>query len=392
PEARLFAGYHRLYRRGQWDALLQRASRQPLADPVAQFMVNHALCQQGRLLEGMFHYPQVWGTRGLLLDLPDFAAYARRALYDSDAYFALGHVNAAYKLAYNDVYVRGETYGNLRRIAECMLANGNVGIAAKYLRILEGTLFHRTFARQYQKLLADPDALDRRFAELRSRRPTVEVEVGLGDYACLLALVESNPRNRMAFDYLAAWCLLDKAALPLVAENPGRFREVGYPRLPAHAQEALLVWGRKSGTRAPGEAAGVETGTRLRFQRFEQEAQRYAGRSAAEVGLRPAFGNTYMYYYLVVPIPLEGAAASNWLTLGNELYVQGETEDAISCFRQALLRDPRSSLAHARLAEALSGQGQGEEAHGHYLEALRDAPDSKQAERLPYRADQMPSH
>lgn len=391
PKAKQFAEYHRLYRDREWDAILDRATRHPPLDEMSQFFANYALSQKGRLLEEMFEYPQRWGTHGLILDLPNYAEYGRKALYNSDLYFELGHVNAAYKLAYNQLYILGETYANLRRLAECAMANGKYEIARKYLKILAQTLFHRSFAQHYQDLIADPESAARYLTPWRARRPTVEIEIGLGDFACLLALVKSRP-NRLAFDYLTAWCLLDKAAVPLVAENLHRFREVGYASLPRHCQEALMVWERKAGLPIDREGLAETPDIRSRFQQFEQQAQQYADKSRAELGLKPAFGDTYMYYYLFVPIPFESSASSAWLSLGNELYAQGQLAEAISYYRQALRRQPQLAEAHLQLSRALRAQGRFAEAADHYRQALAARPGLGKVEEYPSQGEQLPSH
>jgi tetratricopeptide (TPR) repeat protein len=390
PDTRRFAEYQRLYHERQWDALLAEATSRPLPGTLGQFFANVALYHQGKLLDEMFRFPQEWGPRGLVLDLPDYAEYGRKAMYNSDLYFEMGHVNAAYKLAYNQVYIVGETYANTMRLAECALVNGNRKVAAKYLDLLDRTLFHREVARQYRALLESPQAAD--LSELRGRRPTVEIEIGLSDFACLLALAKSHPSNRMAFDYLTAWCLLDKASLPLVAGSIHRFREAGYPYLPVHCQEALMVWERKAGQRADTDGFPYGPDTAARFQRFEQQAQQYPAKSGAEVGLRPAFGNTFMYYYLFTQTPPDDAASSAWLGLGNEITGQGGAGEAIPYYRQAVLRNPESAEAHLQLGLALASVGMAEEAAAHFRQALGPKPGAGVGDGRPEVPRELPSH
>ncbi|MEW6754626.1 MAG: DUF6057 family protein [Candidatus Latescibacterota bacterium] len=348
PAARQFARLHRLYRQGQWDRILEEVRRHPSSDVMTQFFTDHALCRRGRLLDEMFRYPQAWGTRGLVLNFPGEAEQLRQAMYDSDLYFALGHVNAAYRMAYNQIGFLGPAYASMRRMVECNVANGSFEIALKHVRILERTLFHRGFARQYRALVADPAAAERHFAALRERRPTVELDVNLGEFAALLALVKSSPRNRMAFDYLTAWCLLDKAALPFVVENLPGFRQAGYAALPLHCQEALLVW--ESLSSAPVERLGYaySAGVGARFAEFGRLLGRLPAAGDLEGTLKPAFGGTYMYYYAVTATPLEGTPTWAWYRLGNELFAQGSLEEAAACFQQALLKHPEAAETYPR--------------------------------------------
>lgn len=390
PDARQFAKYQRLYHGRQWEALLAEGASRPLPGALGQFFVDVALFHQGKLLDEMFRFPQEWGPRGLIPDLHDYAEYGRNALYNSDLYLEMGHVNAAYKLAYNQVYIVGETYANTMRLAECALVNGNRKVAAKYLDLLDRTLFHRKVARQYRALLESPQAAD--LAELRSRRPTVEIEIGLSDFACLLSMAKSHPSNRMAFDYLTAWCLLDKASLPLVAGNIRRLRQAGYAYLPAHCQEALMVWERKSGKRADTDGFPYDPDTAARFQRFEQQAQQFPAKSGAGVGLQPAYGSTFMYYYLFAQTPPDPSASSAWLGLGNEIAGQGGADEAIPYYRQAVLRNADSAEAHLQLGLALASVGMAEEAAAHFRQALGPTPGAGAGDGRPVAPRDLPSH
>lgn len=353
PAAKQIADYHRLYKRRQWDGILARKARHPspagpdqfvedYALAMSQFFTNYALYQKGKLLEEMFSYPQPWGTRGLVLNLPNLAEQMRRAMYNSDLYFEMGHVNAAYRAAYNQENLLGESFANVRRIAECNMANGNYELAEKYLNLLGKTLFHREFARFHKGLIADPAEADRQFAELRALAPTVEFDLDLGEFAILLSLVKSQPRHRMAFDYLTAWCLLDKASIPFIAGNLRGFEDAGYSSLPTHCQEALMVWESTGGTPVDLRGFAFDAGTVARFQGFGRQLRRYPSLSRAEGGLEPLLGGTYMYYYVFTMVPIEGTPPFSWARLGDELHSLGEVDEAILCYRQALLKHPES--------------------------------------------------
>jgi tetratricopeptide (TPR) repeat protein len=324
---------------------------------MGQFFANRALARQGRLLEAMFAFPQIWGTHGLVLNYTDTADYGRRAMYNSDLWYELGHANAAYRLAYNQTTLVGETYANLKRIAECTMLNGSYEIAAKCLGILERTLFHRDFARRYQRLLADPQAADRFFAEARAHLPTVELDINLGEYAGLLALVDSNPRNRAALDYLTAWCLLDKTLVPVVASRAGQFAEAGYSALPVHVQEAMMVWQSATGASADPRVVGYGRDTMQRFERFGEQLERLSDRDTAERALRADYGGTYMYYFVLTTTPLEGTPAASWLRLGNELFSQGRRSEAGIYYEQARLKQPESAAAGVYLGDPSAPPG-----------------------------------
>jgi len=302
--------YRELYKRRDWDAILERARRNPTRALMVQFFTNYALFKKGKLLEEMFHYPQVWGPRGLVLNFSGRRAGSVaeddtvRAMYSSDLFFEMGHVNAAFRQAYNHMAILGRTYENIKRIAECNMVNGNYEIADKYLTILERTLFHRKFARYYKGIIADSRAADRCFGELRARLPTVRLPIGAEAQSDILrALVESNPHNRMAFDYLTAWYLLEKTSMPLVAGRAPHLTEVGYTSIPTHLQEALILleeWRREP---VAAGALRCDTRTASRVRAFLQELRLYGARGSARRGIGAAFGDTYLYYWFFVATP-----------------------------------------------------------------------------------------
>ncbi len=69
------------------------------------------------------------------------------------------------------------------------------------------------------------------------------------------------------------------------------------------------------------------------------------------------------------------AAALFHNSLGETLYEQGRTAEAIGCYRQALQLAPDTLPAHTNLARVYSEAGRRREAIGHYREAIRLAPD-----------------
>jgi tetratricopeptide (TPR) repeat protein len=370
---REFAEYHQLYKTRQWDGILARAAADPPPHSMIQFFTNFALYHKGKLLEEMFSYPQLWGTRGLILSDSEAKGDLNRAIYNSDLFFEMGHINASFRFAYNQLNL-GKTYGNLRRLAECNMVNGNYAMAAKYLNTLEKSLFHDDIARNYKAIIGNPEAANKRFAPLRANLPTVEFDLRIGEFSALLALLKSNPRNRMALDYLTAWCLLDKESVPLFAANIHLFKGVGYAALPTHCQEALLLWEKAIGARIEKGEFSYAAQTEMRFARFGQQIRQYPDIKSAQSGLHRAFGNTFMYYYATVSPPYESPASSSWLLLGNELFSRGEVDEAILYYHRALRGDPEYAEAHISLGNALMSQGKTEAAAAYYTRALELKP------------------
>ena len=78
PAASEFAEYQPLYKQKRWDDILRKAAGNPSPNLMPQFFTNCALAHKGKLLDEMFHYPQTFGTRGLVLNFTVSASGGRR--------------------------------------------------------------------------------------------------------------------------------------------------------------------------------------------------------------------------------------------------------------------------------------------------------------------------
>jgi len=300
---------HQLYKRGQWDALLEKAKEDPSGDLPLQFMTNFALQQKGRLLDEMFDYPQTWGTRGLVFNESGLAGLnpaevdTDRGMYNSDLFYELGHISLAVKHAHNYMEGFGKRYDVLKRMAQCSMVNGNYDMASKYLNILERTLFHRRFAQRYKAMIADPHAAEREFGDLRKCLPTRSSRHPVMHF---LMLLDVKSDNRMAFDYRTAWLLLDKSKISLatIGVKIESFKRAGYTSIPTRCQEALLLWERLERTRVDLRGFSYDEATTARVEKFFQDL-RHWGREDAREQLQAAYGDTYMFYYFFVVTPTD---------------------------------------------------------------------------------------
>lgn len=301
-----------LYRQGRWGAVLKEAGDNPDGELHVQFVTNFALCHQGKLLDEMFHYPQTWGTRGLVLNMAGMEGLDPNdddtswAMYNSDLFYEMGHINASFRHAYN-LWALAERYEPLKRMAQCSMVNGNDALAAKYIRLLEKSLFYRGWARRYQAILADPDAAEQEFAEIRGRLPASDGIMYKHPTVPLYSLLETRPDNRMAFDYLMAWLLLDKTKLSLavLSGSSAAFKKAGYASLPVHCQEAMLLVERgenraidRSGYRYSPEVVTC-------VDRFIQDLASHSRQPDAGAWIRSRYGKTYPYYYFLIRTPRE---------------------------------------------------------------------------------------
>ncbi|MHC4722152.1 MAG: DUF6057 family protein, partial [Planctomycetota bacterium] len=130
-------------------------------------------------------------------------------------------------------------------------------------------------------------------------------------------LLEKNKLNRMAFEYLMAWYLLN-GRLEDFTQNLNRLDDFGYTDIPRHYAEAVLLYTGITGRIVDLHGRKINVQTVSRFTDFMQRTQSYkyhlqnafksASNDSADYDnlsdsyyLRD-FQDTYYYYYLSVEL------------------------------------------------------------------------------------------
>lgn len=290
----------------RWDDVLIHARRLPpshqrATDPRTMAEVNRALYFRGDLLDAMFAYPQVLDAPSLALAYESATTMAKLTPRQcSDIFFDLGRVNESEHMAYEALEVFGDRPRILKRLVYTNVLKGRPEAAERFLAFLQRSLLHRRWARDCRvQLDADPTLSG--VPVVASRRELMVTRDSLDDVAdlerMLLGLLERNPRNRMAVEYLMAHYLLTRQLDKLVA-NLRRFDDVDLARLPRHCEEALVIY--LATTRSQGMGgAPIRPETWRRFEEFvNTERRSREDVSAAFAALYPPFGDSYFFYYV----------------------------------------------------------------------------------------------
>ena len=129
----------------------------------------------------------------------------------SDIFMVQGHVAMAQKMAFIAMqYNHGLMHGRLMlRLIETNLILKEDGVAEKYIRLLEQTLFYADRARAYRKFLGHPELVsaDPRLGELQ--RCTEGCDIATNDMVDgLEQICRANPNHKAAFHYLGAYHLM----------------------------------------------------------------------------------------------------------------------------------------------------------------------------------------
>ena len=220
-----------------WLELLKSARSNP-TNPFIAHAVNRALYYIGRLHYDMFSWPQhvdylcLTDTNYKWVDWQVF-----------NVYLDLGLLNMAENVMTDCLEALGDRPMVLQQLALINMVKANYDTARVYLGALSKTLFDAHWADDYlARLRSDPDlSEDTEIQRLRSLSlqedfgyTTVPVE------KMLLRLLEKNKKNRMAFEYLMAWYMLNKH-LGKLALNIERLPDF-YRQLPTHYEEASLIY------------------------------------------------------------------------------------------------------------------------------------------------------
>ena len=291
-EKETYLKYDFLTRRFQWNAILAEARKDNPRKPYEIASVNLALVKTGNF-HRMFEFYQN-GTDGLL---PEYTRDFIHPLIPSEAYFQLGMVNASQRYTFESQELIPDFQKSVRaykRLAETNLVNGNYAVAEKYLKALEKTLFYRGWAKAKMAMCGDEEAInaDPGYGYLRSvRLHDRDFLFNRQAMESMLAfLVQENPSNHMALEYLLAWDLLDKNLKGFVHFCPFE----GYPGgVPRCYQEAFLLDYAETAQNLDAVPAFIDRDVVTSFNIFMGE---HRG-GTPEQTLARRFGDTYWYYY-----------------------------------------------------------------------------------------------
>lgn len=243
-----------LVRNERWDDLIKRAEKYQVNTAFSSVCVNLALAEKRQLAERMFEFYQN-GEDALIM--PYFRDNTTM-LPTAEAFWRLGMVNSAMRYMFDtqESILNGKLSGRCtKRIAECMLVNGQYPAAAKQIRILKNTLFYKAWAEEAEAMLYNEQLIDAHpvYGKVRKLRFREEHLYSYKDIADLLCtLFTENKDNKMALDYYMGQLLLESKIGPFRRSIPLVQQYGGYGQMPRGYQDAITAI--ESGGRAFGSA------------------------------------------------------------------------------------------------------------------------------------------
>jgi hypothetical protein len=285
-----------------WPDVLRAARKQP-ANSFVLHAVNRALYHTGRLSSDMFRYPQ---DPDALLATGDDQVLV--GWHKFDTLIDLGLMNLAEKNLTECMETFGAHPMILQRLALVNMVRGRTDTARVFLGALDRTLFHGAWARRYLALLqSDPTlSTDARIRQMRAVcLRTDDIVSFFGKERMLVALLNDNSRNRMAFEYLMAWYMVTKQVAKVV-EGLRYLDDLDYAAIPRLYQEAICVYAYGRRQEVPLFGRTISPQVQQRIERFSQIFNRYQrDKRAAFPELAAAYRGSYFLYHIYGLTPRE---------------------------------------------------------------------------------------
>jgi len=187
----------------------------------------------------------------------------------------------------------------LQRLVLTNIERRDSATANKYLQYLDHSLFYREWAQQQRTNLALAMA-DSTFhipeMPMRAHCENFFIPYQMPEYT-LLSLLKSNPKNRMAFEYMMAYCMLQKDLEKVKWCMDNYYHNFDYPSIPTHYEEALVLY-KIAIDKDPDlfTKYPISDATQERYNRYMQAVNVARGGEHKFEQFRKRFDNTYWFY------------------------------------------------------------------------------------------------
>lgn len=275
----------------------QLSVRHSLKSSAGAYYYNLVNAISGTLPDRFFSGSQT-GVKGLFLPV-DYQQNYITITFSNEVFYYLGDVNASQHFALLATIFSPKQQSSrlMRRLIQINIVNGEYALAEKYIEILKQTIFHKKWALAVEPLLYDEGLRNQSIwiTQKRSLMPHSNIIKKSNDYeTSLKLLLESNPDNYLASDYLLCLYLMQKNLndffnlySSFILENPDN-------RIPELYQQALLI----VNARFPGHPvwakAKIDASIIQRFSQYTSQFEQHLGNGEF---LLKEFESTYWFYY-----------------------------------------------------------------------------------------------
>jgi hypothetical protein len=264
---------------------------------------NIALLHLRRAGEEMFRYPDGSTSPNSTMKVRVVQTGGKMA------YYQYGRFNFCYRWCVEDAVEYGWKVEYLKHAVRSLTASGQYKTARRYVDILKRTLFHASWAENYEKILDNPKLVDKTPEMIFPRQMfcyanTLDVDDGFAEGYLLSHMTSNlfvNPSpNSTEASLMHALVRKDTQLFwnTFVAYLDNHKQML---RIPMHYQEALLLFAQID-KRADISKFKFDKKVDKRFRDFTSRISKYRGVKEADMAphFKDDFGDTYWYFYFFV--------------------------------------------------------------------------------------------
>jgi len=279
----------------KWKEAIKYQEKHPSENRIGQYFYNIALSETDQLCDRLFYGPQDFGTGSLMLEWS-----GEHLNWGSFAFYTTGLINEAQRWAYEEMVVYGRRPQNMKMLIKTSLLTANYRLAEKYSGILNNTLFYKTWSERYGMMAEDTSLirLDPELGEKRLLLPKSDFFIYLeSPEQNLPLLVDENPQNRKAFEYMMSWLMLGKE-VEILVNNIRLMKKMGYTTIPRHIEEAIMIYYNSQHKFPDMGGLTISKETRMRFdQYFSAYVTARQNPATLKEKMKEQFSNTFWYYF-----------------------------------------------------------------------------------------------
>jgi hypothetical protein len=290
----------------QWTKLLNEGLKLPTEryTPYISNMLIRALYHTNKLGNHLFTFPMLIeiGPEPLLL-LKGISDYSTMNLNCSmHTLLDIGEINLAEKNAYELMENVKENPTLLYNQALICLGKNNNETAKVFINNLKNFLH---LSEDMKELIAIADSHKDynehktvRFLRSAQHKKDYIYYTDANEEKILQSLLQHNPKNKMAFEYLMTYYLLTLQADKIIEYLP-YLHNLNYKEIPRHYQEAIFIYMNNNQTDVSLDGYQLDQKTTNSFNTFMSTyTQNYNNVAWAEKYLEKNFGSSYYFYYV----------------------------------------------------------------------------------------------
>lgn len=277
-----------------WDKVAAKAEAYESQNETVTYFANLAWTKQNILPDKLLSIYQPF-TNGMFVPVGPLST-PLQILYSGEIYYQLGDMNMAQHATMLAMIFSPQNRSSrlIKRLAEINLIIGDTAVVDKYLRMLDKTLFYSDYASDMRKIMQEGDN-NPWLAEKRAYIAQYDILRRVTDAeASLTMLVNSNPTNKAALDYLLCYHLLNKNIPAFFAAYNKWYKEKEYPLPRLYAEGLLIGLTQQKASAKQLESYNIPNEITVDFMTYTKRYEEAAGEGS---GLQEEYGKSYWFYY-----------------------------------------------------------------------------------------------